>query len=171
MKKKLTKQKTIKKMKIIGTEEYVNKATGEIIQTQTVKMESRDFNFEKLWLVHILDALEAVGNQKIKVMNTLLEMKNQDNMIIATQRMLATKAEVGLNTVNDTLKLLIDTNFIKKIQSGVYMINPDVMFKGTKNNRMNILLEYSKSDEETEETKISDEPETHLITPITKKEK
>lgn len=161
--KKLTKQKTIKKMKIVGTEEYVNKETGEMIQTQTVKMESRDFNFEKLWLVHILESLEAVGNQKIKVMNTLLEIKNSDNMIIATQRALAEKAQVGLNTVNETLNILIDTNFIRKVQSGVYMINPDIMFKGTKNNRMNILLEYSKPDPMEEETQISENPDVAVI--------
>ncbi len=157
-----TTKKTTKKLKIIGKEEYINKETGELQEMQVIKMEDRDFNFEKLWLVHILDSLEAVGNKKIKVMNTLLAMKNKDNLIIASQEKIGLIAEVSKPVVNQTISILIESNFLKKVQSGVYMINPDILFKGGRNNRMNILLEYTKND--TEETKVSENPDTYIQT-------
>jgi len=158
------KNKTTKKMKVVGSQEYINKETGELEKMQVIKMEDRDFNFEKLWLVHILDALEAVGNQKIKVMNTLLKMKNSDNLIIASQAKIGEVANVSKPVVNETIGLLVDSNFLKMVQKGVYMINPDVMFKGGKNNRMNVLLEYTKNDNENQQTLIASNPDQTVIT-------
>jgi len=155
-------KKTTKKMKILGTQEYLNQSTGEIEKMNVIKMEDRDFNFEKIWIGSILASLEAVGNQKIKVLNTLLQLKNNDNLIITTQRNLCKIAKVGLNTVNETLQILIETNFLKKKQAGVYQINPDVLFNGGNKKRMNILFEYNKTEEENE-IKIDTDPDTFLI--------
>lgn len=125
-----------------------------------IRYENGDFNFEKLWLAHILDALEAVGNKKIKVMNTLLELKNSENLIISTQRRLAVEAGVSLNTVNETLNILIDSDFLRRKQSGVYQINPDILFKGGNKKRLSILLEYNRLGDEK---KVSDDPPTYLL--------
>jgi hypothetical protein len=151
---------TRKKIKIIGEVEYINRATGEIEKMQTVRMEERDFNFDKIWIMHILDSLEAVGNQKIKVMNELIKMKNNDNLIVATQDVICKKTGVSRPVVSQTLNILIESNFMKKIQNGVYMINPDTLFKGGKANRMNVLLKYQKQDE----IKLEDNPDIHLLT-------
>jgi hypothetical protein len=159
-------KKTHKKMKIIGTETYTNASTGEIKEMQVISIEDRDFNFDKIWIVHILEALDKVGNQKIKVMNTLLRLKNRDNQIIATQRDIAKESAVSLPTVSETIRLLLDVNFLVKQANGVYMINPDVIFKGNKNNRMDVLLQYKKYDAEEDEieVKIDEDPDTYLIT-------
>lgn len=149
-----------KKMKIVGTEQYTTK-DGEVKDFQVISMEDRDFNFEKIWLIHILDSLEAVGNQKIKVMNTLLQLKDNRNYIHYTQDEIATEAKVGKNTVSDTISILEESNFLKKIRNGKYLINPDVIFKGKNKNRMSILLEYSKP---INETQINENPDTFVQT-------
>jgi hypothetical protein len=61
---------TSKKTKIIGKETYVNQRTGEIEEHQVIQMTNTDFNFDKIWLGHILETLDMIGNQKIKVLNS-----------------------------------------------------------------------------------------------------
>lgn len=153
---------TKKKMKVVGKETYINRTTGEVQEMQVIKMEDRDFNFDKIWLVHILESLNLIGGQKMKVMTTLLKLKNRDNLIITTQKNLCQLAEVSRPIVSETIKLLIESNFLKKKQNGVYFINPDMLFNGGKSNRMNIKLEYFKNDQEIKETQIGENPDIYL---------
>jgi len=136
---------TSKKITKVGTAEYLNQATGEIEQFNIIEEHDQDFNFEKIWLGHLLQSLDVLGNAKIKVLNYLLANKNSDNQIIATQRVLAEKVGVSLPVVNETIKKLVDSNAISKVSSGVLMLNPEVVFKGNHKKRMNILLRYNKS--------------------------
>ena len=55
------------KVKVIGTETYIKQDTGEIAEMQVVKIEERDANFHKLWLGHILQSIDLIGNQKTKL--------------------------------------------------------------------------------------------------------
>ena len=50
-----------------------------------------------------------------------------------------------------------DADFLRKMSSGVYIVNPDIVFKGTKNKRMNILNQYSQATriEMTDEEKLN----------------
>lgn len=59
-----------------------------------------------------------------------------------TQRQIADKTGIARGTITTTLKALIDSNFLIMRQAGVYQVNPDVLFKGGKNARMNVLLQY-----------------------------
>lgn len=137
--------KTSKKVKIQGGVKYVNQATGEVEDFQVIQMEDRDFNFHKLWLGHIVSSLDMIGNEKIKVLTYMLETANRDNVILGTQRSIAKEVGVSVPTVNATIKSLVSSNLIKMKQQGVYVLNPDVIFKGTRNNRMNVLLQYSSN--------------------------
>ncbi|WP_281042441.1 replication/maintenance protein RepL [Selenomonas infelix] len=59
-----------------------------------------------------------------------------------TQRQIADKSGISYQTVSRTLQALIDSNFLQRINQGAYRVNPDVLFKGGKNARMNVLLQY-----------------------------
>jgi hypothetical protein len=142
-KKPTTRQKQV----TVGKQEYLNIETGVIDEFQVLKTQDIDFNFEKIWLTHLLDALDIVGNKKVKVLSWLLDNKNSDNHIIGTQRSIAEMANVSTPIVNETLRLLTSINAIRKVNSGVYQLNPDVIFKGGYQKRMNILLQFEKVEE------------------------
>ena len=162
---KVNKGKTTKKvMKVINNSTYVNKVTGEEIVTQEVLMEDRDANFQKIWLGHVLEALEMVGNKKVKVMMWLMSNRDVNNIIIGTQRFIATKCNVSLPVVNEAINLLIGINFMKMgTVQGTYILNPDAVFQGSKNSRLNVLLRYDKGDDfNVTETKVSENPDTFV---------
>lgn len=150
--KKSSKKTTTKKQVVIGKQQFINKDTGEVEDFNIINTYDTDFNFEKIWLSHILESLEVIGNQKIKVLNWLLKNKNTDNQIIATQRIIAEKSGVSYPVVNQTIKSLMDSKALKSLQTGVYMLNPDFMFKGHNRKRMNLLLRFNEI-EEIEHTK------------------
>lgn len=135
---------TKKKVKIVGTQQYVNQNTGEIEDFQVISMEDRDFNFDKIWFAHIVEALDMIGNKKMKVLQYIIENKTRDNLFIMTQRKMSEELDISIKTVSVTMKALQDADFIHQIQSGTYRINPDKVFKGSHNARMNVLLQYCK---------------------------
>lgn len=133
---------TRKKVKVVGTETYLNQATGELNEMQVVEIEERDANFHKIWLGHILNTMDLIGNQKTKLAFWILDHLNSENQLIMTQRKIAEQSGISYPTISRTIKALIDSNFLIQVQGGVYQVNPDVLFKGGKSARMNVLLKY-----------------------------
>lgn len=140
---------TRKKVKVIGTETYIKQQTGEIKEMQVMSIEERDANFHKIWLEHIIHSMDIIGNQKIRFAFWLIDQMNSENQITMTYRQMSAKSGISLDTVQRTIKALTDSGFLKRYNIGVYQINPDVIFKGGKKNRMNILLEYNNIDDDT----------------------
>ena len=133
---------TRKKVKVIGTETYINQQTGELQEMQVIDIEERDANFHKLWLGHILQSIDLIGNQKTRLAFWILDHLDSNNLLPMTQRQIANKSGISYQTVSRTLQSLIDSNFLQRINQGAYRVNPDVLFKGGKNARMNVLLQY-----------------------------
>lgn len=138
---------TRKKVKVIGTETYIKQDTGEIKEMQLIDIEERDFNFHKVWLQHILNSIDLIGNQKTKLAFWIIENLNKENQLIMTQRKIAENTGISIDTVRLTMRALMDSNFLVKINSGAYMVNPDVIFKGGKTDRLNILIQYHNGKE------------------------
>ena len=150
-KKKL--KKTTKKVKIVGTEQYINSSTGELEDFQVVKLEDRDFNFHKVWLQHIINSLDLIGNQKTKLAFWIIDNLDKENKLTMTYRQIAEKSHISLDTVRTTMKSLIESNFIERINQGAYRVNPDVIFKGTRNGRLNVLYQYQQDKKTTDNPK------------------
>ena len=132
---------TRKKSKIIG-EQQLFTADGEIISCHVVQIEERDANFHKIWLGHIIQSLDLIGNQKIRLANFILANLDRENKLVMTQRKIAEKSGISLFTVSETIKALQDGNFLTRINMGAYQVNPEIIFKGGSADRMNILLQY-----------------------------
>lgn len=143
---------TRKRVKVVGTETYINQRDGTVQDMQVISIEERDANFHKLWLEHIIHSMDIIGNQKIRLAFWLIDNMNGDNQITMTQRQMAQKSGISLDTVRITIKALLDSNFLVKVNMGVYQINPEVIFKGGKTNRMNVLLQYTNSRGENDES-------------------
>jgi len=151
--KEIKQQATRKPMRVSERKEFYDKETGETVSQYVFKLEDRDANFHKLWLWHIAAALDLIGNQKIRILSYILENTNRDNLFIDTQRSLAEKTDTSTKTVNITLKMLIDADILKIQQAGVYLINPDVIFKGGTTTRMDILYQYHTGTPKTKRKK------------------
>lgn len=145
---------TRKKVKIIGKETYIKQDTGEITDMQVINIEERDFNFHKIWLEHILTSIDIIGNQKTRLAFWIMNNLDKENRLIMTQRMIAEKTKMSTKTVTETLKALISSNFLQKVQSGVYRVNPNIVFKGGKNQRIDVLLQYRAIEDGDDKDKI-----------------
>lgn len=133
---------TRKKVKIIGQREFYDKITGEVSTFNVIDIEERDANFHKIWLFNIINSINLIGNQKIKFAFWLIDNMDAENKICMTMRQMAKKSAISLDTVMRTLKILQDNGFIIKKNMGVYQINPNAIWKGGKDQRLRVLLDY-----------------------------
>lgn len=133
---------TSKKVKFKGTVEFIDKATGELIPMQVSEIEERDFNFHKVWLQYFINTLDIVGNQKTRLCYWIIEHLDKENKLTMTYRQISQYSGVSLDTVQQTMSMLIESDFLRRYNRGCYIINPDVIFKGTRNGRLNVLTMY-----------------------------
>lgn len=135
-------QRTTKKVKYVGTQEFYNMTDGTIETMQVSSIEERDFNFHKVWMKNFISTLDLVGNQKTKVAFWIVDNLNKDNQLICTYRQIAEKTKISLETVRTTMGILLDADFLRKVSNGCYMVNPDIVFKGERGKRLNILNQF-----------------------------
>ncbi len=137
---------TTKKTKIIGIEQYINSATGNVEDFQVIRIEDADFNFDKFWVGQLLTAIDEFGSQKIKLLMYLIQNRERsNNAIIKTVRELEAATGISKDTISKTLKIL-ETHGIVKRKTGVIFVSPSVVFRGSHSNRRRILIEYSKAE-------------------------
>src|SRR5699024_8851742 len=80
-----------KKVKFLGTKEFIDASTGEKETMQVTNIEERDANFHKIWLGHMLESLDMIGNQKIRVAMLIMEKRNKENELIMKYSVIAEK--------------------------------------------------------------------------------
>ncbi len=137
---------TTKKVKVIGTRKYINQDSGEIEDFQVVNIDERDFNFHKIWLNHIINSLDLIGNQKTRLAFWIVDNLDKENKLTMTYRQISEKSGISYQTVSRTMKSLIESNFLQQINQGAYRINPNIIFKGTRSGRLNVLYQYNSKD-------------------------
>lgn len=151
------KQQTQKKLKVVGTQQFVNVKTGEIEDFQVTSVEERDFNFHKVWMKNFINTLEIVGNQKSKLCFWIIDNLNRDNQLCMTYRQIAEKTHISLDTVRVTMKLLLEADFLRRVNQGCYVVNPDIIFKGSRTGRLNVLNTYTDAEKhEASEVSVDD---------------
>lgn len=146
---------TTKKQKFVGTKILVDKETGEAYPTQMNIIQERDFNFHKVWMQHFINGLDAISNQKLRLAFWIIDHLDSENQLVMTQRMIAEKSGISYQTVSRTITELCKASkggpaFLQKIHSGAYRVNPDVLFKGSHDNRMGICFQYVETDKANE---------------------
>lgn len=150
---------TVKKQKFVGYKTLVDPETGEGYPMQMNVLEDRDFNFHKVWLQHLVNSLDSISNQKLRLAFWIIDHLDKENKLTMTQRYIAEKSGMSLQTVSRTIKALQEGSpaFLVKINSGAYRVNPDVIWKGSHNNRMGIVYEYRTSDTEQQQQMSMDD--------------
>ena len=143
---------TTKKQKFVGYKDLVDPETGEHYPMQMNVLEDRDFNFHKVWLQHLVNSLDSISNQKLRLAFWIIDNLDKENKLTMTQRAIAEKSGMSLQTVSRTLRALQEGEpaFLVKINSGAYRVNPDVIWKGSHSNRMGVCYEYRANTTEHE---------------------
>ena len=150
-------KQTSKKVKVVGQVQYVNAKDGTVEDFQVMRVEDRDFNFHKVWLEHIISSLDLIGNQKTRLAFWIIDNLDKENKLTMTYRQIAEKSGISLDTVRVTMKSLMESNFLERINQGAYRVNPDVVFKGTRGGRLNVLYQYQETKHDANTKKEDDE--------------
>lgn len=132
--------------KIIGLKRFVDVSTGEVFNAEVIVKDIGDANFKKIWIGHILEAIEEIGNAKMVVLFWLMDHADHNNRIYGTVRSIAEDTKVSTATVARLMRVLQESNVIKREFNGVWQLNPEVVFKGTHNRRMDVLIRYRGKD-------------------------
>lgn len=134
----------------VNSENYaiIDKTTGSII------VDSPDLNAilktaygqKAFWKLYMADYIQIIlGSMDYKQLDVFMyiSMNTQPstNLFIGTQDAIAKDCGVSRMTVVRLLEKLIQNDFMKRKQSGVYMVNPKIVMKGNVS-KQTLLLQY-----------------------------
>ena len=155
---KLKLPNTHKKQKFIRIKEYIDPETGELVPFQENAVENRDFNFHKIWLRMFVEELNKIANKKMKLAFWIIDHLDSENKLVYTFRRMAEETGLSIDTVIKTMKELQNGNppFLKKLQSGVYIVNPDILYKGSHRGRMGIVYDFSSVPSKADKDKVAE---------------
>ncbi len=128
--------------------------TGEVIEiNQITKRIYGSKNFWKCYLMDFMAILGIIDSKQLDVLIYILEhTKQSDNLFIGTQEKICKDTNISRPTVSRLMKKLQETNFITKVQNGVWMINPKIMVRGN-DRKQHMLINYYESNEPVAEDK------------------
>jgi uncharacterized protein YdgA (DUF945 family) len=69
---------------------------------------------------YIAHALDLIGNQKIKILSYILANANKDNLFIGTMRTIAERTDTSTNTVNVTIRTLMDADIEETTSRSIF---------------------------------------------------
>ena len=108
------------------TGEYI----GEPKKVDVVLKQSDRAGFMITYLSTIIQMIEKLGNQKMKVVQYLLKkMSKSDNTIIKTIEEISKESGISDKTIRETLKILEEANIISR-RPGVVMLSPKLVHRG-----------------------------------------
>lgn len=136
--------------------ELVDVQTGEqIFVDQITKRVYGTKNFWKCYLMDFLTVLGIIDSKQLDVFVFIVENTNQsNNTFIGTYDHISKEVGVCRQTIARIMKKLQENNFIKKVQNGVWLVNPNILMKGNDHKRQ-ILLSYYESEDPINEISMS----------------
>ena len=126
----------------------IDQDTGELVTVdQITKRIYGTKNFWKCYLMDFLTVLGIIDSKQLYIFVYICENTSEsNNLFIGTYKKIAADVGASSRTIATIMKKLQEVNFIKKVQSGVWFVNPDILMKGNDHKRQ-ILLNYYESDE------------------------
>lgn len=134
---------------LIGTKQrqLVDTETGEqILVDQITKRVYGTKNFWKCYLIDFLQVLGILDSKQCDVFIYIVENTNQaNNVFLGTYKKIAKDVGVSEMTISKIMRKLKEHGFIKMVQNGAYIVNPNILMKGNDTKRQ-ILLSYYESE-------------------------
>lgn len=122
--------------------------TGEVILVDQIT--KRVYGTKNFWKCYLMDFLSILGifdNKQLDVFIYIVENTNQaTNIFIGTYKKIAEDVGVCNQTIAKIMKKLQENNFIKKVQNGVWLVNPNILMKGNDTKRQILLSYYDNPD-------------------------
>lgn len=143
---------------LIGTQkkELVDVETGEKIYVDQIT--KRVYGTKNFWKVYLMDFLMVLGiidSKQLDIFVYIVENTNQsNNLFVGTYEKIATDVGVSRPTIAKIMKKLQENKFIKRVQNGVWLVNPNILMKGNDTKRQ-ILLNYYDSEKPINELTFS----------------
>lgn len=138
------KEKKEDKVLYAGSDEWINSRTGEVITANQIIKKTDRNGFMITYLSAIINLIESLGNRKMQVVKYILEnMDKSTNSLIITNRELAEKSKVSLNTVVKTIAILKKAKIITT-RTGAIMITPQLIHKGDKSKEQYLLTKFEQ---------------------------
>lgn len=122
---------------------YINQETGESIQVlESTKQLQSDSDWKKAFVGRILYEVDELANNNMKLLLWLMDNMDRQNRIIEIYKTISEKSGIPLISVKRSMKSLLDSNIIIKVQTGVYMLNPSLIASVSSDKRFNLLTRY-----------------------------
>lgn len=136
--------------------ELLDTQTGELIHVdQITKRTYGTKNFWKCYLMDFLTVLGIIDSKQLDIFIYIVENTNQaNNTFLGTYKKIAKDVGVSEPTIAKIMKKLQENNFVKRIQAGAWLVNPNILMKGNDTKRQ-ILLSYYECEEPINEITMS----------------
>lgn len=142
---------------LIGSRQrtLVDAETGDVMEvTQTTKLRYGSTHFWKCYMKKFLAVLKSLSSTQFRIFVYIVEHTHPStNQFIGTYDKIVKDTKCCRQTVAVTLKILQKENFIRKIQNGVWMINPEVIMKGNDAKQAMLLNTFSQASSKTSKPK------------------
>ena len=103
-------------------------------------------NFWKCYLMDFLSILGIVDNRQVDIFIYIVENTNpSNNIFIGTYKKIADDLECSTGTIATIMKKLKEHNFVKKLQNGVWFVNPKILMRGSERKRQ-LMISYYRTD-------------------------
>ena len=127
--------------------ELIDRETGELITVEQVnKLVYGTKNFWKCYLMDFLSILGIIDNKQVDIFIYIVENTNQsNNLFLGTYKKISEDVGCSSATIARIMKKLQENNFIKKLQNGAWLVNPNILVRGDDTKRQ-ILLSYYQTE-------------------------
>ena len=137
---------------LVGTRQrrLVDEQTGEVMEvTQTTKLRYGSTHFWKCYMKKFLEVMKSLNSKQFKVFIYIIEHTNSStNQFVGTYDKIVKDTKCCRQTVTVAMKVLQKTNFIKKIQNGVWMVNPEILLKGNDAKQFMLMSNFKSASSE-----------------------
>ena len=113
----------------VQTDKNGNPITGEIKEVDVVIKPTSRHDFYITYLSAIIQMIDSVGNQKMKVVKYILKNMDSNNKLVETTTEIAQNCGVSRMTVSETLKILEKAHIVAR-KTGCVMLSPKIAHKG-----------------------------------------
>lgn len=139
----------------IDTNDYalIDKKNGNIVidSPDLSAVLKQAYGQKAFWKLYMADYIQIIlGVMDYKQLDVFMYIsmntRPSDNVFIGTHDKIAEATGTTRQTVSKLMKKLLEHNYIKKVQQGVYMVNPQIVMKGGIAKR-NLLISYYDSEQ------------------------